>query len=148
MVPDGHCHRPATVLRESELLWLTPYVQGPNDLAPPLPSSAMITGHGPAGFAHEDDILEITVVADPHQEADLEPRLASVTANASRPAPDVRPSISVVSPKQWSAVAATEAHHNVWLAPDTAPLGASAPARAIPEDVDASTARLPPAPAC
>ena len=64
VVADEHDHTPPPVLRESELVPLTCYVQGLNELAPPLPCRVAITGPRADGFAHEGDSLEITVIAE------------------------------------------------------------------------------------
>ena len=136
-VPDGHNRasrslkvvsdqrecEPVTVLRESELVWLTHYVQELNELEPPLPSRVAITGSRAAGFAHEGDSLEITVVADQRHWPDLDPRLADVAASATETAPSVRPKVRILSTQQWTEKQAGEtptAHHNVWLSSDAA----------------------------
>ena len=121
IVPDESLHRPAPVLRESELAWLTLYVRGLNELTPPLPCRVAITGPRAAGFTHEGDTLEITVVAKPDQPPDLKVQLEEVAAAATQAAPSVQPNISIVSPRQWERQQASErpgAHHNIWLAPD------------------------------
>ena len=135
-VPDGHNRasrlltvvsekqecEPTTVLRESELTWLTRYLQRLNQLAPPLPSRVATTGARAAGFAHEGDALEVTVVADQRYWPDLDPRLADVAAAATKSAPSVRPKIRMLSIQQWAERIdgpTPEAHHNIWLAPDT-----------------------------
>ena len=51
VVPDGQRHRPGPVLQQSELLWLTRYVQALDDLAPPPPDRMALTGSRAAGFA-------------------------------------------------------------------------------------------------
>ena len=136
-VPDGHNRasrslkvvsdqrecEPVTVLRESELTWLTRYVQGLNELEPPLPSRVAITGPRAAGFAHEGDSHEITVVTDQTHWPDLEPRLVETAAAATQAVPSVRPKVRILSTQQWAKKQAGEtpiAHHNVWLAPDAA----------------------------
>ncbi|MCY4557971.1 MAG: hypothetical protein OXF79_16720 [Chloroflexi bacterium] len=121
ITPDGHRHRPAPILRQSELLWLTHYVQALNDLEPPLPPRAAITGTRAAGFA-SDDLMEITVVVDDRDRANLESRLAQAAEVASEAVPSVQPQISILSAEQWTERmdgATPEAHHNIWLAPHT-----------------------------
>ena len=118
VIPDAQQQGP--VLRESELLWLTNYVQAINDLTPPLPSCVAITGARAAGLAHEGDTLEITVVVAPSDGPSLVPRLTSIAAATSELARYVRPNISILSPQQWAhaqAGEAPEAHHNAWLPP-------------------------------
>ena len=119
VVPDEHRHQPPPVLHESELIWLTRYLQAINDLAPPLPAQVAITGRRAAGFAM-DDPLEITVVVEPSQRPKLEPRLKNIAAAASETVPSVRPTIIVLSPQQWtdSRSGSTPAnHHDAWLPP-------------------------------
>ena len=50
VVADEHWQRPTSVLRESELLWLTHYVQALNHFAPPLPARVAVTGARAEGF--------------------------------------------------------------------------------------------------
>lgn len=123
VVPDDEKeHEPIPVLRESELLWLTHYVQGLNQLTPPLPSGVAITGARAAGFAHEGDTLEITVVADPKHWPTLDPRLAYAATVATQAVPSVRPQFRILSPEQWERQQAGEplgSHHYVWLTPST-----------------------------
>ena len=121
VIPDAQQH--SLVLRESELAWLTRYVQGLNQLAPPLPSRVATTGARAAGFAHEGDALEVTVVADQRYWPDLDPRLADVAAAATKSAPSVRPKIRMLSIQQWTQQQVGQTpitHHNIWLAPDPA----------------------------
>ncbi len=109
------------VLRESELLWLTHYMQALNGLEPPLPARVTVTGPRAAGFA-QGDPLGITVVVDPSDRPSLEPRLAKIAAAACELVPSARPNILLLSPQQWAnqqAGEAPEAHHNAWLAPHT-----------------------------
>ncbi len=125
MVPDGHTRQPTPVLKASELRWLTHYVQALNDLEPPLPSRAALSGPRAAGFA-SDDPMEIVVVVDDRGRANLESRLAQAAEVASESLPSVQPQISILSVEQWAERmdgATPEAHHNVWLAPDTASRG-------------------------
>ena len=122
-VPDAHRPQPPPVLQESEILWLTRYVQALNDLAPPLPERVAITGPRAAGFAQGDPI-EITVVVDPSHQPSVEPGLAKIAAATSGLVPSVRPNIIILSPQQWAnqqAAEAHEAHHNAWLATNTTP---------------------------
>ena len=122
-VPDAHCPQPPSVLHESEILWLTRYVQALNDLVPPLPERVAVTGRRAAGFA-QGDPMEITVVVDDDHRPSLEPRLAKIAAATSGLVPSVRPNISILSPQQWNsqqAGGAPEAHHNAWLATNTTP---------------------------
>ena len=121
VIPDAQQQSP--VLRESELLWLTRYLQGLNKLAPPLPPRGAITGPRAAGLA-SDDSMEITVVVDDHHRASLESRLAQAAAVASESVPSAQPQISILSAEQWAERmdgATPEAHHNVWLAPGATP---------------------------
>ena len=124
VVPDQRECQPAAVLRESEFVWLTRYVQGLNELTPPLPSQVAITGPRAAGFAQVGDALEITVVADPECRPDLEPRIAETAAAATKAVPCVQPSIKFQSCKQWAKQQAGNAllkHQNVWLPRDDTP---------------------------
>ena len=121
VVSDAHNHQPPPVLRESELLWITRYVQALNGLEPPLPARVTVTGPRAAGFA-QGDPLGITVVVDPSDRPSLEPRLAKIAAAACELVPSARPNILLLSPQQWAnqqAGEAPEAHHNAWLAPHT-----------------------------
>ena len=121
VVPDKDRHRPPPVVHESDLLWLTHYVQALNELAPPLPARVTLTGARAAGFAL-DDPMDITIVVDDHDRPSLEPRLAEIAAATSDSVPSVRPNIILLSPQQWDhqqAGEAPEAHHNAWLAPHT-----------------------------
>ena len=123
IVPDESLHRPAPVLRESELAWLTLYVRGLNELTPPLPCRVAITGPRAAGFTQEGDTLEITVVAKPDQPPDLKVQLEEVAATATGSVPSVQPNIRILSIQQWEhqqASGTAQAHHNVWLAPHEA----------------------------
>ena len=123
IVPDGHRLRPNPVLHESEMLWITHYVQALNKLAPPLPARATLTGPRAAGFAL-DDPMEITVVVDDRDRASLESRLVEVAAVASEAVASVQPQICILSPEQWERLQAganAPPHHNVWLAPHTPP---------------------------
>ena len=122
VVPDGHTRQPTPVLQASELRWLTHYVQALNDLEPPPPSRAALSGPRAAGFAL-DDPMEIVVVVDDRSRANLESRLAQAAEVASESVPSVQPQISILSVEQWTKRmdgATPEAHHNLWLAPDTA----------------------------
>ena len=122
ITPDGNRERLAPVLRQSELLWITHYVQALNELAPQWPARVTLTGPRATGFAL-DDTMEIVVVVDDCDRPNLEPRLAEIAAAASESTPSVWPNISVVSPQQWKRQPASEppgAHYNVWLANDAA----------------------------
>ena len=124
VVPDQRECKPAPVLRESELAWLTRYVQELNELTPPLPSRVAITGPRAAGFAQAGDTLEITVVADPCHSPNLEPRINESVAAATEAVPCVQPNIKIQSCKQWAEQQAGKAaieHRNVWLPPDGSP---------------------------
>ena len=92
--------QPPPILREPELLWLTRYLQALNDLTPPLPERAAITGQRAAGYLQEDSALEMTVVVEPAHRSDVEPQLAAIAAASSEQVPDVRHSISIASPQQ------------------------------------------------
>ena len=121
VIPDGR--RQGPVLLESELAWLTRYLQGLSELAPPLPCRVAITGPRAAGFAHEGDTLEITVVAEPRDRPSLKPRLAECAAEAAEAVPSVQPDIRIISTQQWTQQQdrqAPVAHHNVWLPLDAA----------------------------
>ena len=123
VVPEGQRHQPHPVLHESELLWVTRYVQALNDLTPPPPTRVALTGPRAAGFA-QGEPMDITVVIDTGHSAGPEPRLEKIAKAASELVPSVHPNISILSPEQWDrqqAGEAPEAHHNVWLAPHTAP---------------------------
>ena len=92
-----------------------------NDLEPPLPSRVAITGPRAAGLA-SDDPMGITVVVDDRHRASLKSRLAQAAAVASESVPSVQPQISILSAEQWAERMdgeTPEAHHNIWLAPDT-----------------------------
>lgn len=124
VVPDQRECKPAPVLRESELAWLTHYVQELDELTPPLPTEVAITGPRAAGFAQAGDTLEITVVAETGCRPDLEPRIAESAAAATKAVPCVRPNIKIQSCKQWAKKQAGEApieYRSVWLPPDSAP---------------------------
>ena len=128
VVPDGHSQPPTPVLRESELLWLTRYVQALNDFEPPLPCRVAVTGSRAAGFTKEEP-MEITVVVHHDDKPSLERRLAEIAATTSDLVPSVQPNISIMSPQQWEHRPNDTAHHNVWLAPHTAPQVATEPAK-------------------
>lgn len=121
VIPDARQQGP--VLRESELVWLTRYVQELNELTPPLPCRVAITGPRAAGIAHEGDTLEITVVAEPRHQPDIEPKPEKASATATEAVPAVRPKIRFVSHEQWNEQHGQthEAFHNIWLPPSTAP---------------------------
>ena len=121
IIPDGQRHRPGPILHQSELLWLTRYVQALNELAAPLPSRVVLTGPGATGFA-QDDLIEITVDHDGDRPL-LEIRLAEIAAAKSDLVPSARPNLRVLSREQWNHQRTGEAagaHHNAWLAPHTA----------------------------
>ncbi|MCY4557972.1 MAG: hypothetical protein OXF79_16725 [Chloroflexi bacterium] len=123
VVPDGQQSRLGPILRQSELLWITHYVQALNKLAPPLPTRAALTGPRAAGFAL-DEPIEIVVVVDDRDRPDLESQLARAAAVASESVPSVQPQISILSVEQWTERMDGEpptAHHNVWLAPGATP---------------------------
>ena len=122
VIPDGQRHRPGPVLYQSELLWLTRYVQAINVLATPTPARIALTGPRAAGFA-QDEPMDITVVVDDDKPS-LEPRLAEIATATSELVPSVRPNISILSPQEWEHQQVgepPEAHHNAWLATNTAP---------------------------
>ncbi len=127
VIPDGR--RQGPVLRESELAWLTRYLQGLAELAPPLPCRVAITGPRAAGFVHEGDTLEITGVLDFDHRPSLEPRLTKCTAAATKAVPSVQPNFRIISIQQWTQQRDGQtpvAHHNVWLPPDATPRRATA----------------------
>ena len=121
VVPNGDRHRPGPILQESELLWLTRYVQALNTLQPPVPTRVAVTRQRAAGSAQDDDALEITVVVEPNHLHNLEPRLIEIGADTTEVVPAVRLRINIMSPKQWVQQQTGKAHHNVWLAPDEDP---------------------------
>ena len=119
VIPDGR--RQGPVLLESELAWLTRYLQGLTELAAPLPCRVALTGPRAAGFVHEGDTLEITVVAEPRDRPDLEPRLAECASAATEAVPSVQPKVRILPAEQWAQQQGEEAptaHHNVWFPPD------------------------------
>ena len=121
VVPDQRACEPMPILRESELVWLTRYVQGLTELAPPLSSRVAITGPRAAGFAHVDDTPEIAVVTELKHLPSLETRLERIASAASELVPAMRPNIRITSPQQWvkrQTVETSGTHHNAWLAPD------------------------------
>ncbi len=122
VVSNEREYKPPPVLRESELAWLTRYVQELNELTPPLPCRVAITGPRAAGLAHECDTLEITVVAEPSHQPDIEPRLDKASTTATEAVPAVRPKIRVLSREQWDERQGEThaAFHNVWLPPSAA----------------------------
>ena len=123
VVADGQQSRLGPILHQSELLWVTHYVQALNKLAPPLPDQAALTGQRAAGFAL-DDPMEITVVVDDHDRPSLASRLAEIANAASEAVSSVRPQVSILSVEQWAEQQDGETpvpHHNVWLAPDATP---------------------------
>ena len=122
VVPDEQEHKPPPVLRESELAWLTRYVQGLNELSPPLPCRVAITGPRAAGLAHEGDTLEITVVAAPHHQPDIKPRLEKASATATEAVPAVQPKIRFLSREQWDEQHGQThaAFQTIWLPPSIA----------------------------
>ena len=120
VVPDEKKHEPRPVLRESELAWLTRYIQALNDLTPPLPLRVAVTGPRATGLALEEPLV-ITVVLDADHRPSLEPRLAECTATANEAVPSVQPNIRVMSTQQWTQQQDEQspvAHHNVWLSLD------------------------------
>ncbi len=124
VVPDQRECKPAPVLRESELAWLTRYVQELDELTPPLPSQVAITGARAAGFAQVGDALEITVVAESCHKSDLEPRIADTVAAATKSVPCVQPNIKIQSCEQWAKAQARKTpieYRSVWLPPDRTP---------------------------
>ena len=97
------------------------YVQALNDLARLLPSRVAIAGPRAAGLA-ADDPMEIVVVVDDHHRPSLGSRLAQAAAVASESVPAVQPQTSLLSVEQWAERTdgeTPEAHHNIWMAPDT-----------------------------
>ena len=97
------------------------YVQALNNLARLLPSRVAIAGPRADDLA-SDDPMGIIVVVDDRDRPDLESRLAQVAAVASEPVPPVRHQISILYAEQWAERMdreTPEAHHNIWLAPDT-----------------------------
>ncbi len=121
VTPDEHRHRPAPVLKESELLWVTHYVQALNELAPPLPLRVTLTGPCATGFAL-DDLIQITVVVDDGDTPSVEKQLVQADAVASGAVPSAQPQISILSAQQWAERMdgpTPEAHHNIRLALDT-----------------------------
>ena len=122
VVPDEHSQPPTPVLRESEFLWLTRYIEALNGLNPPLPVTAALTGSRAAGFTRGEPMQITVVVADCHRHC-LEPRLEAIAADASQAAPSVQPSINVLSSPAWErrdADTVPVAYHKVWMRPDPA----------------------------
>ena len=123
VIPDDAVRRPAPVLRESELVWLTHYLRALNALEPPLPLRIAMSGARADGLALGDPIA-IMVVIDSHDRTSLEPRLVGIATAASETVPSVRPRIIILSPERWNRQQSGEtapAHYNVWLAPRTSP---------------------------
>ena len=121
VIPDGR--RQGPVLRESELAWLTRYLQGLTELAPPLPLRVAVTGPRATGLALEEPLV-ITVVLDADHRPSLEPRLAQIAYAASERVQATRPKMRIMSLQEWDhqhADGNPDQHHNVWLAPDAAP---------------------------
>ncbi len=121
VIPDRRQQGP--VLQESELAWLTHFVRGLTELAPPLPCRVALTGPRAAGSTPEGKV-EITVVTDERHWSNLELRLMQLAAATSDPVASVPAIISVVSSEEWEQQQAgkePEAHYNIWLAPGTAP---------------------------
>ena len=102
VVPDQQECVPVSVLRESELAWVTRYVRELNVMAPLLPYRVAVTGPRAAGFAVKGDTLEITVITDPSHRPNLEPRLAEKAAAAAAAVPAVQPIIKILSIQQWT----------------------------------------------
>lgn len=121
VIPDGRQQGPA--LRESELAWLTRFLQGLAELTPPLPCRVALTGPRAAGST-PDGKVEITVVTDERHWSNLELRLMQLAAATSDPVASEPAIISVVSSEEWERQQAgkePEAHYNIWLAPGTTP---------------------------
>ena len=121
VVPDGQQSRLGPILCQSELLWITHYVQALNKLTPPLPTQAALTGQRAAGFAL-DDTMEIVVMVDDCDRPNLKNQLAQAAEVASESVTSVQPQISILSAEQWAERMdgeTPEAHHNIWLAPHT-----------------------------
>ena len=120
VVPDRHHHRPAPVLGESELLWITHLVQALNNLAPPLPQKVALTGARAVGFA-QDEPMDITVVVNDDDKPDLGRRLAQIASDTSGLVTTVHPNITILTASDWEHQQMTEtreSHHSVWLSPD------------------------------
>ena len=63
-------------------------------------------------------------MVDDQDRPSLEPRLAEIATATSESVPSVQPHISILSPQQWDHQQdgeSPEAHHNAWLATNTAP---------------------------
>ena len=123
VVPDEHRQRPEPVLRESELVWLTHYVQALDDLEPPLPARAVLTGPRATGSTI-DGCVDLTVVADERHWRSLEPRLKQLAAATSERVQTAPAMVSVVSFEAWERQQAgnePESYYNIWIAPDEAP---------------------------
>ena len=123
-VPDGREHRPPPVLYESELQWITYYVQALNELEAPFPNRVALTGARAAGFAQDAHPLEITIVVAPSDRPSLEHNLTRIAESTSQLVPSVQPNISLLSPQQWADLQETdnaEVYHNTWLGPHTDP---------------------------
>ena len=123
VVPDDAMHRPAPVLRESELVWLTHYVRALNALEPPLPLRVAVSGHRASGFALGEPIV-IIVVVDPRDRPSLESNLTEIAETASISVPDIQTDIRIVSRPEWEHHQAgrnPDRYYNVWLPPHPAP---------------------------
>ena len=118
-VPDGRDHRPPPVLYESELKWITYYVQALNELEAPFPHRVALTGPRAAGFAQSAP-MTITVVVDPTHVTNLEPKLAAIAEHSSTLIPSAQPQFSITSPQDWERQQTLETlapFHNIWLPP-------------------------------
>ena len=122
VIPDDARRRPAPVLRESELAWLTHYLRALNALEPPLPLRVTISGRRAEGFALDTGI-SITVVGEERNRSALQTKLNQIAEATSDLVPSVPVAVSVVSPQEWERQQAgnePESHYNVWLAPNIA----------------------------
>ncbi|MCY4557969.1 MAG: hypothetical protein OXF79_16710 [Chloroflexi bacterium] len=129
VVPDENKNEPRPVLRESELAWLTRYIQALNDLTPPLPLRVAVTGPRATGLALEEPLV-ITVVLDADHRPSLEPRLAQIADAVSERVQAARPKVMIMSLEEWDQEHADgnpDQHHNIWMAPDEAPAASLLP---------------------
>ena len=123
VIPDDAVRRPAPVLRESELAWLTHYVRALETLEPQLPLRVVMSGGRAAGFVLGDPIV-IMVVINSHDRNSLEPKLNEIANTASTRVGGIPTDIRIVLHPEWERQqASSHAHHyyNIWLPPHSPP---------------------------
>lgn len=119
VLPDDARHRPAPVLRESELAWLALYVWSLNRLAAHMPLSVAVTGPGAAGLV-QDEPMSITVVVNADLKPDLSTKLAEIADTTNQRVPSACPNVMIVTPREWKQQEANRdpgKFLNVWLRP-------------------------------